>query len=162
MPPTPRRIALLLHIVFSVGWLGAVLAYLPLTIKGLTSVDTNVVRSAYLAMEQIGWYVIVPLCLGSLLSGIVQSVGTEWGLFRHYWVATKLILTIASTAILLAHMPAVSQMAALATSLELPVIAPDRMRAQLVVHAAGGLVVLIVITALSVFKPWGRIRFGRS
>lgn len=156
-----RRFSLTLHIIFSVGWLGAVLAYLPLAMTGLTSTDVDLVRGAYLAMERIGWFVIVPLCLASFLSGLVQSLGTEWGLLRHSWVVAKLGLTLISTLILLTHMPAVSRMAAMVAELTLPVAAPDVMRTQLVVHAAGGLVVLIAITALSVFKPWGRTRFGQ-
>jgi len=162
MTSRQRRFALTLHILFSVGWLGAVLAYLPLAIAGLTSTDAGMVRAAYLAMERIGWFVIVPLCIASFLTGLVQSVGTEWGLFRHYWVIVKLGLTIVSTVILLLHMPAVSRVAALAADMALPVVAPGALRTQLVVHAAGGLGVLIAITAISVFKPWGRTRFGRS
>lgn len=158
MPPRIRKAALLAHVVFSVGWLGAVAAYLPLAIKGLTGTDAAAVRAAYLAMEQIGWGVIVPLALLSLATGLIQSLGTEWGLFRHYWVVAKLVLTGISTAILLAHMPAVSRAAAAVTNASLPIVPHDMMRAQLAVHAAGGLVVLLFITALSVFKPWGRIR----
>ena len=41
-------------------------------------------RGAYLAMDLIGWFVIVPLSLASLLTGLVQALGTTWGLFRHY------------------------------------------------------------------------------
>jgi hypothetical protein len=33
---------------------------------------------------------------------------------------------------------------------------------QLLVHAAGGLLVLLTVTALSVYKPWGRIRYRAS
>lgn len=157
-----RKFALTLHIIFSVGWLGAVLAYLPLAVTGLTSVDPDLVRGAYLAMERIGWFVIVPLCFTSLLSGLVQSLGTEWGLLRHYWVIAKLVLTLISSAILLHHMPEVSRMAEMAATIKLPVASPDMLRRQLVVHAAGGLLVLIAITAISVFKPWGRTPFARS
>lgn len=161
MAPRVRKFALTLHVIFSVGWLGAVLAYLPLAITGLTSVDAERVRAAYLAMEQIGWFVIVPLCLASLLTGLVQSLGTEWGLFRHYWVIAKLILALISTLILMTHMPVVSRVARMAAEKTLPIASPAVMRIQLIVHAAGGLLVLIAITALSVFKPWGRTPFGR-
>lgn len=159
--PPIRKLALAAHIIFSVGWLGAVIAYLRLAVIGLGSTDAGMVRAAYFAMEQIGWFVIVPLCLGSLLTGLIQSLGTEWGLFRYYWVIAKLGLTLVSSVILLLHMPAVSRMAALASEMTLPVVAPGMLRTQLVVHAAGGLIVLIVITAISVFKPWGRTGFGR-
>lgn len=161
MKPILRKAGLTLHIILSVGWLGAVIAYLPLAITGLSSTDPETVRAAYSAMEQIGWFAIVPLCLGSLLTGLFQSLGTEWGLFRHYWIISKLVLTLISTIILLLHMPAVSRVAALASQMTLPVTAPGMLRTQLVVHATGGLIVLIAITAISVFKPWGRTRFGQ-
>lgn len=161
MKPTLRRVGLTLHVVVSVGWLGAVTAYLALAIGGLTSTDAGLVSGAYLAMETIGWFVVVPLAMASLASGFIQAVGTEWGLFRHYWVVVKFGLTLVSTAILLAHMPAVSRVAAMASVMSLPIATPDVARVQLLVHAAGGLAVLLAITAMSVFKPWGRTRFGQ-
>jgi hypothetical protein len=158
MTPRIHKVALTAHVIFSVGWLGAVIAYLPLAVQGLRTADAEVVRSAYLAMEQIGWFVVVPLCLLSLVSRLIQSVGTEWGLFRRYWIVAKFVLTVISTVILLSHMPVVSRMARLAATMELPIATPETMRTQLVVYAAGGLVVLVAITVLSIFKPWGRIR----
>ena len=55
-------------------------------------------------MELTGWYVIVPLCLASLVTGLVMSLGTRWGLFRHYWVLAKLLITIVAMLILFAYM----------------------------------------------------------
>ena len=92
-----RKLALTAHITFSVGWLGAVVAYLALAIVGLTSRDAQIVRAAYLSMELIGWFVIVPFSLAALLTGLVQSLGTQWGLFRHYWILVKFLLTTGAT-----------------------------------------------------------------
>src|SRR5919106_3182566 len=98
-----RKFALTAHITFSVGWLGAVVAYLALAIAGLTSHDAQMVRAAYLSMELMGWFVIVPFSLAALLSGLVQSLGTQWGLFRHWWILVKLLLTVIATIVLLRH-----------------------------------------------------------
>lgn len=68
-------------------------------------------RGAYLAMEVTGWYVIVPLAFAALLTGLVQSLGTTWGLFRHYWVLAKLALTALATLLLLLHMRVAEQVA---------------------------------------------------
>lgn len=157
--PRLRKLALTSHVTFSVGWLGAVAAYLALAITGITSVDTEQARAAYLSLKMIGWWVIVPASLAALLTGLIQSLGTEWGLFRHYWISVKLLLTSVGTLILLGHMPAVSRMSGLASSSSstdfgtLPI--------QLIIHAAGGLLLLATITALSVFKPWGKTPYGR-
>jgi hypothetical protein len=78
MAPALRKLALTAHVTFSVGWLGAVVA---LAIAGLTSQDAQLVRSVFLAMELIGGFVIVPLSLAALLTGLIQSLGTDWACF---------------------------------------------------------------------------------
>lgn len=109
MPPALRRLALTAHVTSSVGWLGSVAAFLVLAVVGLTGEDAQ--RGAYLAMEVTGWYVIVPLAFAALLTGLVQSLGTTWGLFRHYWVLAKLALTALATLLLLLHMRVAEQVA---------------------------------------------------
>lgn len=117
-------------------------------------------RAAYLSMELVGWFVIVPFSVASLATGLVESLGTEWGLFRYHWVRTKFALTVVATVILV-HMRTVSLMAGLAAHMA-PLASGDvgMMRTQLVVHAIGGLAVLIAATALSIYKPWGRTAYG--
>ena len=86
MKPGFRKFMLTSHIVLSVGWLGAVAGFLAPALAGLRTENIRTAGGAYIAMELLGWFVIVPLAPGSLLTGIVQSFGTKWGLFRHYWV----------------------------------------------------------------------------
>jgi hypothetical protein len=95
-----RRFTLTAHVTSSVGWLGAVVAYLALPITALNSTDPGTIQAAYIAMELLGWYVIVPFSLAALATGLVQSLGTEWGLFKYYWVVAKLGLTVLATIIL--------------------------------------------------------------
>jgi len=71
MTPRLRKAALTAHIVFSLGWLGAIVPYLALAIAGLTSGDAQMARAAFVSMEVIGWFVIVPFSLAALLSGLV-------------------------------------------------------------------------------------------
>jgi hypothetical protein len=161
MTPRLRKFVLTAHITFSVGWLGAVIAYLALAIAGLTSHDASMVRAAYLSMELMGWFVIVPFSLAALLTGLVQSLGTPWGLFRHYWILVKFLLTSAGTIVLLLHMPAVRHMAELAAEATFSSADFRALGIQLMVHAAGGLLVLLAATTLSVYKPWGLTAYGR-
>jgi hypothetical protein len=158
MPPLLRRFTLTAHVTCSVGWLGAVVAYLALALAGLTRQDDQVVRAAYLSMELIGRFVIVPCSLAALLTGLVQSLGTEWGLFRHYWILVKFLITLGGTFVLLVHMRRVSQMSAIAAETALSRDDFGLLRTQLVVHAVGGLLVLLAATALSIYKPWGKLR----
>jgi hypothetical protein len=157
-----RKLLLTAHITFSVGWLGAVAAFLALAITGLTSRDAQMVRTAYSAMELTARFVIVPLALASLLSGLIESLGTPWGLFRHYWVLVKLLLTIFATIVLLAKMPLIGYAARRAAETTLSRADLRAVGIQLAVHATGGLVVLLVVTALSVYKPWGLTRYGQT
>jgi hypothetical protein len=103
MTPAHRKLNFAAHVTSSVGWLGAVASFLVLSIAGLTSRDVEIVRAAYLAMNVIGQFIIVPLSLVALLTGLVQSLGTHWGLFRHYWVLVKFTLTIGASFFLLLH-----------------------------------------------------------
>lgn len=156
-----RKLLLTAHITFSVGWIGAVAAFLALAIAGLTSKDAQIVRAAYPAMELTARFVIVPLAFASLLSGVIQSLGTPWGLFRNYWVLVKLLLTIFATIVLLKKMPLIGFAARRAEETQLPLAALRMAGIPLVVHAAGGILVLLVVTILSVYKPWGLTRYGR-
>jgi hypothetical protein len=114
MAPRLRKFALTVYVTSSVGLLGSTAAFLALDIAGLNDQDILIVRAAYLAMEMIARFVIVPLALAPLLTGLVQSLGTSWGLFRHYWVMVKLLLTAFATSVLLAKMELIGYAARLA------------------------------------------------
>ena len=159
MTPRLRKFALSAHVIASVGWLGAVAGFLALAVAGLTSQDAQMVRAAYLAGELTTWFVIVPLCLASLLTGLISSLGTEWGLFRYYWVLVKLLITSLSTIVLLVHMQPISHIAGVAAETTLS-SADLRVQIQLVVAAGAALLALLVATALSVYKPRGMTRYG--
>ncbi len=108
-------------------------------------------------MELTGWFVIIPLALAALLTGLIMSLGTQWGLFRHYWVLITLGLTIFSVTVLLVHMPTVSAAANVARttdSTNLGALGGD------LFHAGGGLLVLLLITVLNVYKPHGLTPYG--
>ena len=152
-----RKFVLAVHLTFSIGWIGAVVAYLALGVSAVTSQDAQTVRAAWIAMEVTGWFAIVPLALAALLTGIVMSLGTPWGLFRHYWVLITLVLTTLSTVVLLLHMPTVSSLADVAREADGAGLA--RLGGDLL-HPGVGLLVLLVITVLNVFKPRGLTPYG--
>ena len=112
MTPRVRKLTITAHVAFSVGWLGAVAAFLALSIAGLTSQDAEVVRGAYLSMNLISRFVVIPMSFGALAIGLLQALGTPWGLFRYYWIVTKFGLAIFATFALLVHQFAVMAVAA--------------------------------------------------
>lgn len=158
MRPRVRKLALLTHVVTSIGWLGAVVVFLALTIVGLTSSDERVVRGVFLAMEPAAWAVLVPLAFGSLLTGLIQSLGTTWGLFRHYWVVAKLVINLACVGYLLLYMGTFRQLAeTAATSESLDAVRNSSPR----LHALLAAVLLLIAAVLAVYKPKGLTHYGQ-
>ncbi|MEV6290518.1 DUF2269 domain-containing protein [Streptomyces sp. NPDC051896] len=160
LPPRARKSWVVVHVVASVGWLALMLCLLILGATALATDDAGTLRTAYRAMGMLGDPLIVPLSLLTLLSGVVLSVGTPWGLFRYYWVAVKFWLTLAATA---------ASVFALTARLHEAVHAVQRhptgpiaamhlgfVRYDTVIVPAVALLLYLAMVALSVFKPWGR------
>ena len=160
MTPGLRKFALTSHIGVSVGLLGSIASFLALSIVGMVSQDEALVRAAYLAMKLVAWFVIVPLAFSALLSGVIESLGTPWGLVRHHWVVAKLLLTGLATIVLLVKLQLISYASQLAAQTPHASDALHSAGIQLTVHAAGGLVVLFVPLVLSVYKPRGLTPYG--
>jgi hypothetical protein len=160
MTPWLRKFALTAHVVSSVGWLGAVVVFLALAIIGMTGQDAQTVRGAYLVMEPAAWFVLVPLAFASLLTGLVMSLGTKWGLFRHYWVLFKLLINVFATIVLLIYMESFRIMASMAAD---PTMSTADIRALGTsprFHSLLAVVLLLVATVLAVYKPKGMTRYG--
>jgi hypothetical protein len=155
MTPSQRKLALTAHVTASVGWLGAVVAFLALAIVGLATADAKVARAAYIALEPMTMFVIVPMSVASLLTGLVESFGTPWGLFRHYWVVAKLFLNVIATALLFLHTKPIHHMAAVAAETLLEPGHFLKLRVQLLADAGAATLVLVVATVLAVYKPKG-------
>jgi hypothetical protein len=153
-----RKFTLTAHVISSIGWIGAVVVFLALGVIGLTSRDDRMVRGAYLVMEPAAWLVLVPLAFASLLTGLVMSLGTMWGLFRHYWVLFKLLINVFATIVLLIYMGTFRFMAGLAAD---PSVDLDTVRnASPALHAVLALLLLLVATVLAVYKPRGMTPYG--
>jgi uncharacterized membrane protein len=155
MPPRVRKLVLIAHITTSVGWMGAVLAYIGLDVTASRTQDVDRALAAYVAMEVVATSVIVPLALVSVVIGVINALGTPWGLFRHYWVLVKLLLTLVATAVLLAESQTIRALATAAQAGEDPRTLPGTL-----VHSIGGLLVLLIVMILSVYKPRGMTRYG--
>src|SRR5215213_10088592 len=157
-----RKVALTAHVTASVGWLGAVIAFLALSIAGLTSQDPQTVQGSYLVMELTGWVVLVPLSLASLATGLVCSLGSSWGLFRHYWVLFKLVINLVATIVLLLYMQTLKHLGDIATATALSGTGLRGLRdPSPVLHAAAALLLLLVATTLAIYKPRGMTRYGQ-
>lgn len=157
-----RKATLTLHVASSVGWFGAVLVYLALGVAAITSDDTALVVAVYVTMDWAAWVVLVPLAVASLLTGIVQSLVSPWGLLRHYWVAVKLVLTTLATGVLLAYTQTLATFADVAAGT--PLTAGDLavLRSpSVIVHTTAALAAFNFALVLAVYKPAGLTRRGQ-
>jgi hypothetical protein len=96
--------------------------------------------------------VIVLLAFASLLTGLVQALGTTWGLFRHYWVLAKLLLTLVATLLLLLHTRPIAYLADVARETTVSGATVAALQTQLVGDAGAALLVLLVTTAVGVAR----------
>jgi hypothetical protein len=159
MPPALRKLTLAAHLTVSVGWVGAAAAYIPLDVATVTSGDPQTLRASYVAMEAIARSVIVPLAVASLVTGLLVSLGTKWGLFRHYWVLISLVLTTLATVVLFAETRVIGFHADMAAD-PATSIADLRSLPSTLPHSVGGTLVLLVVLVLNVYKPRGMTRYG--
>ena len=155
-----RALALTAHVVSSVGWLGAVAGALVLAVAGATSGDAQTVRAAYLALELLAWFALLPLALTSLLTGLVQSLGTSWGLFRHYWVVAKLSINVFATLVLLLYLPTLGRLADDAGDTSPASDVGSLSSPSPALHAGAALLLLLVAAGLAIFKPRGVTPYG--
>jgi hypothetical protein len=159
MSPAIRKLALAVHLTCSVGWLGAVVAYLALDLTVATSADPQLVRAAWIGMGMVVSSVIVPLALASLITGLVMALGTRWGLVRHWWVLISFVLTVLATVVLLSEAGLISSIAERAADPGTPGEQLLRYPPTLL-HSIGGLLVLLVVQVLNVYKPQGLTPYG--
>src|SRR5258708_3653589 len=164
MTPAVPKLTISAHVTCSVGWLGAVAAFLVLSIARLTSPDAEVVRGAYLSMDLISRFIVIPMCFAALAPGLLQALGTPWGFFRYYWILLKFGLAIFATLALLVHQFVVAEAAkrvsgAAAETLFSPDLGP--LKTELVRAHSLATLLLLVVTTLGVYKPWGLTRYGR-
>jgi uncharacterized membrane protein len=161
MPPRPRKIILTLHVIFAVGWLGTDFAMLALGITGFSSSSVETMRESYLSMERIGGYVVIPVALCAVLTGILLGLGTRWGLVRYHWVTVKLVVGLG--ALTLAALPLQIQLHTAATAVQKPDATSDIGFVQYTLIIAPSLALALYSSnvVLSIFKPWGMSAYGK-
>ncbi|KUL44877.1 hypothetical protein [Streptomyces regalis] len=152
-----RRASLVVHVVASASWLGLTLGLLALAITAATTGSAVTVEASVRAMKLFADWLLLPLAFLTLVSGLVLSLGTQWGLARHRWVYIKFWLTLATTtATTFALRPGLSStVATVAASEPLP-DATDLMMGPIVSLSA-----YVFMTVISILKPWGLTRRGR-
>lgn len=153
LPRRARAALLTVHVAVSVGWLGLDGALVALEVTSLTSGDPAVQGGIAAAMGALASWVLIPVVLTSLISGLVLALSTPWGLVRHWWVLAKCGIAVTLTAAGLALMlPRLDQVVT---------GGGEPAQLQMLLARSLALVLLLAATGLSVIKPWGKTPHGR-
>src|SRR5437773_2961322 len=151
-----RQTLLVLHYVTSVGWLGSGLCQLTLNLVALR--DAGLRHAAHEIAHVFDRSLLTALALGSATTGILLAVRGHWGLLRYRWIVVKLVLTT----VLIGYTPiwvggwigaAISATSGATGAPGYPTV-----RAELLASSVGIVTTLVVVTVISVVKPWGRSR----
>ena len=163
--PGLRRLALTAHVAVSVGWIGLEAALLGLAITGRVTNDPETFKAAYIAMGIFGRFFYVPVALAALLTGILSSVGTKYGLLQWWWVAVKFVMTVALTAggglIVIERMQTAADRVSGVPAASIGPATVGGAGPMLVGALSVGMVLLVTMTVLSEYKPWGKLPFAR-
>lgn len=154
-----RKVVLTVHVISAVGWIGAACAYLSLTVAALTSESDDTVRAAFLAMELV-YFALIPLAATALVTGVAQALGTNWGLLRHYWIVAKLLLTVVAFGVMVNNLGEVSSHADHVRH-EPGADLPGGAATHGLEHAGVGVLILLLVATLGLYKPGGLTRYGR-
>jgi hypothetical protein len=146
-----HKLLLSLHITAAVGALGADFGLVALGVAGLAGTPA---AALYPAASIMATNVLQPLALLALLSGVTLALTTRHGLFRQWWVLTKLtIALLLSVAVLFVLVPSLGELAA---STEGTV--PSGRPLLLVLAPAAATLLLLIAVLLGVFKPGRRAK----
>ncbi|MEV4569784.1 hypothetical protein AB0K12_39000 [Nonomuraea sp. NPDC049419] len=149
-----RKTLLVVHIVASVALVGEVWGLVALNTAATLTDDLALAHVAYRLMPIMVFAGGIPLSLIALVSGIALGLGTHWGLIRYYWVAIKLGLLVAVVCVGMFLFDPEGMAAATEGARQ---AVTSRQWAQVWVLGAQ-IVMLLISTALSVFKPRWRLR----
>ncbi|MFB4263233.1 hypothetical protein [Nonomuraea sp. GTA35] len=154
MAPRIRKTLLVIHIVASVALVGEVWGLVALNTAATLSKDLDLAHTAYRLMPTLVFAGGIPLSLTALATGITLGLGSHWGLIRHYWVAVKLVLLVAVICVGMFLFDPEGMAAATAGARQ---AVAARQWGQVAVLGTQ-IAMLLIATALSVFKPRWKLR----
>jgi|tagenome__1003787_1003787.scaffolds.fasta_scaffold20625526_1 hypothetical protein len=164
LTPKWRKLVLLLHVISAVGWLGMHLGNVTLAITGLVTDDPGTQHTAFRALDLLGGMLLIPISLLAFATGVTLALGTRWGLVRHWWVITKFVLTLIPVILIpLSLLPGYGDLAdQVNAAAPGQVVDVGNTGISLIIAAIVSTTMYLTSVTLSIFKPWGRTKWGRS
>ncbi|SFO90547.1 hypothetical protein SAMN04489713_110197 [Actinomadura madurae] len=154
-----RRVWLTLHVGVSVGWLGLALAMTTLAITGATADDHAVRHGSYELMHVFDLTIVIPSVVLAVVTGLVVSLGTPWGLVKHRWVLLKFVISLVIPVIATVQSGWIEELQHRTAD---PAADPGGTGLVLVLCMLLYAALLWTAVVLSVFKPGGKTRWGRT
>lgn len=157
---TQRKWLLTIHLLFSAIMFGVAVAFLILSITASNTSDEGVLKACYTGMHVLANSSVIASTIGTLVTGILLSVLTQWGLFKYYWIIAKEVLTVLSIVIGPIGMNYWTLKAVTLTNVEglnalqdpAFIVNNDQLWVGIILQ----IVSLVAMFIISVFKPWGQ------
>jgi Antibiotic biosynthesis monooxygenase len=151
-----RKLVLTVHVVAALALLGASIVLLVAGLHAATRDDAQEGHAIYSLLRLLTFSLDVPLALIALASGVLLALTSKWGIFRYWWVTTKLAILV-TTIVLGATLigPSISTMLDVTDTSD---PSASGVRWRLVAVSSVQIVLLLANATLGVFKPGRRVQ----
>ena len=148
-----------IHLICACCWCGGALALFVINLSQSQADSQPMLHGMILSAHLVDfWIIVIPGANGCLVTGLIYGLFTNWGFFKHRWIAVKWLLTISAmlsgTFLLGVWEGQLLELSAdtNGTSLLDPEYA--RIMAKHMTMACIQIAMLVFMIWLSVFKPW--------
>lgn len=163
LKPKTRKFVLLVHGISALGWLGLNIGNLTLELTGVFTTDPTTQHAVYRVLGLLADTLLIPISLIAFTTGVLLSVGTHWGLLRHWWIVVKFALTLIAVVLIpLSLLPGIHDLVDLVDATPADQLV-ERGGAAVQLITAGCVSTTMYVTnaVLSVYTPWGRTAYGK-
>ncbi|WP_028782262.1 DUF2269 family protein [Thalassobacillus devorans] len=144
------------HLLFAAIMFGATITLILLSGGTTATDDTQVVQRNYEVMHLLSTTILRGSTFATIITGILLSLMTTWGLFKFYWIIAKEVLSLILFAVNIWGMSAWTNRALQQANNIQDAIYPAALQLDIWIGLTIQLVSLILIYVLSVYKPWGK------
>lgn len=156
-----KSLLVAIHVISAASWIGGTLGMLVLAIYLKSGANREQLFYTLASMEVIDENLLKYPALLTLLTGVLLSVWTQWGLIKHYWVAMKLVLTIVTIMIgILFLNPWTASLAHMIDAMGFAILQNPDFQARwlsIIVTSSFNLLCLFLMVFITYYKPFGKI-----
>jgi len=149
------------HLIFAAAWVSSGIAMITIQLS-LTPEGGGELYGILRTVKFIDDFLIIPGALGTLLTGLIYSIWTNWGFFRHHWITVKWVINVGGIlfgtfylGVWLNSLPPIAAEQGL-DALSDPLFASNR--SMNLTWGSVQVASLVFAMFISVLKPWGRKR----